>query len=141
MDTSINVSFRIDGVMTSVLSLPTTLSRLIPSLKMKANMDIAEQRLPQDGRFSETILNNTYDFRVSTIVSPKGENMVLRILPVESALMGMAQLGFFEEHVNIIKSMFNEPFGIFLLTGPTRSGKSTTLYAGILTLNLVKKIS
>ncbi|RZB35391.1 MAG: type IV pilus assembly protein PilB [Desulfobacteraceae bacterium Eth-SRB2] len=76
---STNISFRIDGVMSSVLSLPVSLSRIVTSLKMKAEMDIAEQRLPQDGRFSATILNNAYDFRVSTIVSPQGENMVLRI--------------------------------------------------------------
>ncbi len=139
MARSTNISFRVDGVMTSVLSLPVSLNRLIPSLKMKADMDIAEQRLPQDGRFSATILNNGYDFRVSTIVSPQGENMVLRILPMEAAVMGMGQLGFFEEHIHVVEQMFNEPFGIILLTGPTGSGKSTTLYAGIRRLNLLQK--
>jgi general secretion pathway protein E/type IV pilus assembly protein PilB len=139
MGRSVNVSFRVDGVMTSVLSLPPSLHRLVPSLKMKADMDIAEQRLPQDGRFSTTILNNGYDFRVSTVVSPQGENMVLRVLPTESAVMGMVQLGFFEEHIQIVENMFDEPFGIILLTGPTGSGKSTTLYAGIRSLNLLQK--
>lgn len=126
MERSINVSFRVDGVITSVLSMPVGLQRLVASLKMKADMDIAEQRLPQDGRFSDTILNNTYDFRVSTIVTPQGENMVLRVLPMESAIMGMLQLGFFEEHIHMVQEMFNEPFGIILLTGPTGSGKSTS---------------
>jgi general secretion pathway protein E/type IV pilus assembly protein PilB len=139
MDRTLNISFRVDGVMSSVLSLPVSLNRLIASLKLKANMDIAEQRLPQDGRFSETVLNNDYDFRISTIVSPRGENMVLRILPIESAIMGMGQLGFLEEHIRIVEKMFNEPFGIILLTGPTGSGKSTTLYAGIRCLNLLEK--
>jgi len=139
MERSINVSFRVDGVLVSVLSMPAGLNRLIASLKMKADMDIAEQRLPQDGRFSATILNNGYDFRVSTIVSPQGENMVLRVLPTESAVMGMAQLGFFEEHIQLIEDMFSEPFGIILLTGPTGSGKSTTLYAGIRSLDLLEK--
>jgi general secretion pathway protein E/type IV pilus assembly protein PilB len=139
MGRSVNVSFRVDGVMTSVLSLPPSLHRLVPSLKMKADMDIAEQRLPQDGRFSTTILNNSYDFRVSTVVTPQGENMVLRVLPTESAVMGMVQLGFFEEHIQIVENMFDEPFGIILLTGPTGSGKSTTLYAGIRSLNLLQK--
>ncbi|MBW1680369.1 MAG: Flp pilus assembly complex ATPase component TadA [Deltaproteobacteria bacterium] len=139
LEFSTNVSFRVDGVLTSVLSLPTSMNRIIASLKMKADMDIAEQRLPQDGRFSETILNNIYDFRASTIVSPQGENLVLRILPMESAVMGMAQLGFFEEHIRLVEEMFNEPFGIILLTGPTGSGKSTTLYAGIRSLNLIQK--
>ena len=139
MRRSIDVSFRVDGVMCPIMSLPVTLNRLVASLKMKADMDIAEQRLPQDGRFSATILNNSYDFRASTIVSPQGENMVLRILPMESAVMGMEQLGFFKEHVRIVENMFKEPFGIVLLTGPTGSGKSTTLYAGIRRLNLLEK--
>lgn len=136
---SINISFRVDGVMTSVLSLPPTLNRLVASIKMRADMDIAEQRLPQDGRFTATILNNSYDFRVSTIVLPQGENMVLRVLPMESAIMGMAQLGFLPEHIQQVEKTFNEPFGIILLTGPTGSGKSTTLYAGIRRLNLLEK--
>lgn len=136
---SINISFRVDGVMTSVLSLPPSLNRLISSIKMRADMDIAEQRLPQDGRFTATILNNSYDFRVSTIVLPQGENMVLRVLPMESAIMGMAQLGFLPEHIEHLEKTFNEPFGIILLTGPTGSGKSTTLYAGIRRLNLLDK--
>ena len=139
MAASIDVSFRVDGVMRPVLSLPTTLGRIITSLKMRADMDIAEQRLPQDGRFSASFLNNAYDFRVSTIVSPQGENMVLRILPVESAVMGMEQLGFFKEHIQLVENMFKEPFGIILLTGPTGSGKTTTLYAGIRRLNLLEK--
>ncbi|HDG97317.1 MAG TPA: type II/IV secretion system protein, partial [Desulfobacterales bacterium] len=72
-------------------------------------------------------------------VSPEGENMVLRVLPKESAVMGMAQLGFFEEDIEAVESMFNEPFGIVLLTGPTGSGKTTTLYAGIRSLDLLQK--
>ncbi len=139
MDRSINVSFRIDGVIISAFSMPVSLSRIITSLKMKADMDIAEQRVPQDGSFSETILNNEYDFRVSTVVSPEGENMVLRILPTESAVMGIAQLGFFEEDIRTVERIFNEPFGIILLTGPTGSGKTTTLYAGIRSLDLLQK--
>ncbi|OEU76307.1 MAG: secretion system protein E [Desulfuromonadales bacterium C00003093] len=139
MKKSLNISFRVDGVMKSVMSFPVALNRIIVSLKMKSEMDIAEQRRPQDGRFSDTILNNMYDFRVSTIVSPQGENMVLRILPMESAIMGMKQLGFLDRHIHMVEEMFKEPFGIILLTGPTGSGKSTTLYAGIRRLDLLKK--
>jgi type II secretory ATPase GspE/PulE/Tfp pilus assembly ATPase PilB-like protein len=139
MKLSTSISFRIDGVLTSVLSLPVELNRIVSSLKMKADMDIAEQRLPQDGRFSATILNNNFDFRVSTIVSPMGESMVLRILPMESSVMGLEQLGFFKEHIQTIEKMFNEPFGIILITGPTGSGKSTTLFSGIRRLNLLQK--
>lgn len=139
MKLSTGISFRIDGVITSVLSLPVGLNRIVSSLKMKADMDIAEQRLPQDGRFSTTILNNNYDFRVSTIVSPLGESMVLRVLPMESSVMGLEQLGFYKEHIQILEKMFNEPFGIILITGPTGSGKSTTLFSGIRRLNLLQK--
>ena len=139
MKSSLNISFRVDGVMTSVASFPANLYRLVSSLKMKADMDIAEQRLPQDGRFTATILNNTYDFRASTIVSPEGENMVLRLLPLESAVMGLDELGFLPEHVEIVEEIFKEPYGIILLTGPTGSGKSTTLYAGVRRLNLLEK--
>ncbi|MDJ0784619.1 MAG: GspE/PulE family protein [Desulfosarcinaceae bacterium] len=134
-----NISFRVDGVLTSVMSIPTALNRVVASIKMRADMDIAEQRLPQDGRFRATILNNQYDFRASTIVSPQGENLVLRVLPMESAIMGMGQLGFMAQHIEIVEQMFNEPYGIILLTGPTGSGKSTTLYAGIRRLNLLEK--
>ena len=139
MEESVNIAFRIDGVMTSVLSLPISLRRLIASIKMRASMDIAEQRLPQDGRFSATILNNDFDFRASTVISSYGENVVLRVLPMESAIMGMGQLGFFKEDILKVERMFNEPFGIILLTGPTGSGKSTTLYAGVRSLNLLGK--
>jgi len=139
MEKSIDVAFRVDGVMAPVLSLPLPLRRIIASLKMRAEMDIAEQRLPQDGRFTVEILNNRYDFRVSTIVSPFGENIVLRILAMDFALMGMGQLGFFEEDIEKVENMFREPFGIVLLTGPTGSGKSTTLYAGIRRLDLLKR--
>jgi type II secretory ATPase GspE/PulE/Tfp pilus assembly ATPase PilB-like protein len=139
MEKAINVALRVDGVMTSVLALPLPFRRIVASIKMKAEMDIAEQRLPQDGRFSANILNNDYDFRVSTIVSPYGENIVLRILPMQAALMGMTQLGFFEEDIERVESIFKEPFGIVLLTGPTGSGKSTTLYAGIRRLDLLRK--
>ena len=90
---TINIAFRVDGVMTSVLSLPTSLNRLVASIKMRADMDIAEQRLPQDGRFTTTILNNSYDFRVSTIVLPQGENMVMRILPWKAQSWGWPSLG------------------------------------------------
>ncbi len=139
MKQATNIAFRVDGVMTSIIFLPNSLNRIVATLKMKADMDIAEQRLPQDGRFSDTILNNSFDFRVSTIVSPQGENMVIRILPTESSVMGMEQLGFFKEHIELVETLFNEPFGIILLTGPTGSGKSTTLYAGIRKLNLLQK--
>ena len=139
MKKALRISFRIDGVMVPVLSLHPSLNRIVAAIKMKAEMDIAEQRLPQDGRFSTTILNNSYDFRVSTTVSPDGENMVLRVLSMENTVLGLEQLGFFSKHIRMVENLFNEPFGIILLTGPTGSGKSTTLYSGIQRLNLIEK--
>ena len=123
--------------MQSVLTFPAEVNRLVSSLKMKADMDIAEQRVPQDGHFSSTVLNNKYDFRASTVIAPYGENMVLRVLPVSRAFMSLEELGFLEADINTVKTLFNEPFGIILLTGPTGSGKSTTLYAGIKNLDLL----
>ena len=139
MKKAINIAFRIDGVMNSIMAMPPNLNRLTAGIKMRAKMDIAEQRLPQDGRFSTTILNNRYDFRISTVVTPQGENIVIRILPLENVGVGMQQLGFYKDHLQLVSNMFNEPFGIILLTGPTGSGKSTTLYAGIRNLNLLEK--
>ena len=139
MEQTLNIGFRIDGVMQSVLALPSSIGRLVSTLKMKADMDIAEQRIPQDGRFAESVLSNRYEFRASTEISPYGENMVLRVLPVGRSFLGLKELGFFDEDIDRIKKMFNEPFGIILLTGPTGSGKSTTLYAGIRSLNLLEK--
>ncbi len=139
MEKLLSIAFRIDGVMNAVLVAPNDLLRVISSLKMKSGIDIAEQRLPQDGRFSETILNNEYEFRVSTIITEYGENVVVRVLSASSSVMGLSQLGFYEEDVSLVEDIFNEPFGIVLLTGPTGSGKSTTLFAGIRCLDLMKK--
>ncbi|EGV51413.1 GspE/PulE family protein [Candidatus Endoriftia persephone] len=139
MTDTLNIAFRIDGVMRSMLSLPNPFKRLISSLKLKAGMDIAEQRLPQDGSFESTILNTQYYFRASTTVCPYGENMVVRILPMKSAFMGIGQLGFLEDDAKHMSRMFNEPFGLVLLTGPTGSGKTSSLYATLLTLNLLHK--
>ncbi|MBF0309798.1 MAG: type II/IV secretion system protein [Magnetococcales bacterium] len=139
MDRSISVAFRVDGVMRAMFALPPNFRRLITNLKMKSDMDIAEQRLPQDGSFSATILNNHYDFRTSTTVSAYGENMVMRLLPMRSDFMGMAQLGFDRADIDLLTQIFNEPYGIVLLTGPTGSGKTTTLYAAVRALNLTEK--
>ncbi|MBF0124126.1 MAG: Flp pilus assembly complex ATPase component TadA [Magnetococcales bacterium] len=139
MDRSINLACRVDGVMRSLFSMPLTMKRLITTIKMRSDMDIAEQRLPQDGSFSGDILNNRYDFRVSTTVCPFGENVVIRLLPMRSDFMGLPQLGFDPEDIEILKNIFNHPYGIVLLTGPTGSGKTTTLYAAVRALNLTEK--
>ncbi|MBF0588531.1 MAG: Flp pilus assembly complex ATPase component TadA [Magnetococcales bacterium] len=139
MDRTISVAFRIDGVLRAMFALPPEMKRLISTIKMRADMDIAEQRLPQDGSFTDTILNNPYDFRVSSTVCPFGENLVIRLLPAKGDFMSMRQLGFFDEDIALMTRIFNEPFGIVLLTGPTGSGKTTTLYAAVRALNLTEK--
>ena len=139
MDQAISIAFRVDGVMQAQLSVPTFFKRLITILKMRGDMDIAEQRLPQDGVFSENILNNHYDVRVSTTICPYGENVVMRILPTKGDFMGLGQFGIFPEDVALISQIFNAPHGIVLLTGPTGSGKTTTLYAAVRTMNLIEK--
>ena len=139
MDRAISIAFRVDGVIQAQLSVPTFFKRLITILKMRADMDIAEQRLPQDGVFSENILNNRYDMRVSTTICPYGENVVMRVLSTKGDFMGLSQLGIFPEDVEMISQIFNAPHGIVLLTGPTGSGKTTTLYAAVRAMNLIEK--
>ncbi|GEK07884.1 GspE/PulE family protein [Pseudoalteromonas peptidolytica] len=139
MEKSISVAFRVDGVMRSAFALPKELSRLTSTIKMRASMDIAEQRLPQDGSFEVVVNGLSYDIRVSTLGCPYGENLVARILPREVELRSLSQLGFLPEHLGLIESMFNKPSGIILLTGPTGSGKTTTLHAGLSSLDMLKK--
>lgn len=139
MPRNIDLLFRIDGVMHMMMSLPMELKRLVSSIKMKANMDISEQRLPQDGSFKVEILSNKYYMRASTIVCPYGENIVIRVLPMETAFMSMSQIGFYKSDAKVTQDMFEQPSGIVLITGPTGSGKTTTLYAALQALNLLEK--
>lgn len=138
-ETCIIVSFRVDGLLIPVFSLKPNMRRLISTLKIRAAMDIAEQRLPQDGAFSVNVLDTDYDIRVSTTVSPDGENMVLRLLPRNSNAVGFEELGFLKEDIPLLKRMFMHPHGVILLTGPTGSGKTTTLYAGVRAQDLLRR--
>jgi general secretion pathway protein E/type IV pilus assembly protein PilB len=139
MSHGIAVAYRVDGVMVNVAFLPPQLSRLATAIKLQAGMDIAEQRLPQDGRWTANLLERRYDIRVSSIVTPFGENIVMRLLSQERASFSFPALGFLQEDVSILARIFDEPFGILLLTGPTGSGKSTTLVAGLTSLDLLGK--
>jgi len=136
---SIDIAFRIDGTLAHMLSLPPQLQRIISSLKLKASMDISEQRLPQDGRFSVSILSQEFDIRVSSIVSAYGEDLVMRILPKARADFTLHSLGFLAEDIDVIQNLFELPSGIALVTGPTGSGKSTTMIAGLMSLDLLVK--
>ncbi len=128
---SIHIAFRVDGVLRPIVALPNELKRLVVAVKMNANMDISDIFRPQDGSFSTTILETAFDVRVSTIVTEYGENLVMRLLPNGMHVKGLSQLGFFEKDLAVVNKLFSNPHGILLMTGPTGSGKSTTLHAGL----------
>lgn len=128
---SIHISFRVDGVLRPIIAMPNELKRLIVAIKINANMDISDVYRPQDGSFSTAILDTAFDVRVSTIVTEYGENLVMRLLPNGMHVKGLSQLGFFSEDLVQVNRLFSNPHGILLMTGPTGSGKSTTLHAGL----------
>ncbi|MBX6422130.1 GspE/PulE family protein [Thermosulfurimonas sp. F29] len=134
------IFFRIDGVLEPFWVFPRAIhNRLIGAIKVRAGMDIAETRLPQDGRMPFRFLGEEYDLRISTVRTPAGENMVLRVLSLGGTVYHLSSLGFTEEEVAVIRDLFEKPYGMFLVTGPTGSGKTTTLYAGLRLLNLLEK--
>jgi type II secretory ATPase GspE/PulE/Tfp pilus assembly ATPase PilB-like protein len=139
MADGISIAFRVDGVLRNELFLPRQLQRVITAIKLVAGMDISEHRLPQDGRWTANLLERRYDIRASSVVTPFGENIVLRMLSQEKASFSLANLGFLDQDLEILERVFEEPFGIVLLTGPTGSGKSTTLMAGLMSLDLLGK--
>jgi|Laugrespbdmm15sn_2_1035079.scaffolds.fasta_scaffold06735_2 type II secretory ATPase GspE/PulE/Tfp pilus assembly ATPase PilB-like protein len=139
MEHSINIAFRIDGVMLSILSLGSNFKRLISTIKLLANMDIAETRKAQDGSFDLKLDEAFFDIRVSTIACSYGENIVMRLLSRNQDVRRMENLGFEPDHLSHILGMFRRPSGIFLITGPTGSGKTTTLHAGIMSLDILNK--
>jgi type IV pilus assembly protein PilB len=130
------VRFRIDGTLRNEMTIPKTLYPAIVSrIKILANMDISEKRLPQDGKFSMALDTEKYDLRVSTLPTSNGEKIVLRILKVSYSSMAISQLGFSEYNTQRLLSLLDKPHGIILVTGPTGSGKSTTLVAALNYLN------
>lgn len=136
---SLHVLFRVDGVMRPEFALPLALNRLLAYIKLSAEMDVAEQRLPQDGSFTATVLDMPYTLRVSTLISEHGERMVLRILPGRSKLGGLEELGFLSADVAQLREVFARPSGLILVTGPTGSGKSTTLHAALRMQSLIER--
>ncbi len=137
--TSLHLLFRVDGVMRPVMALPNAMQRLLVLIKLMAEMDISEQRRPQDGSFMSTILESPFTIRVSTLVSEFGERMVLRLLPDRGDLNGLGELGFFPEDVELLRRVFDKPAGLVLMTGPTGSGKSTTLHAALRLQSLIER--
>ncbi len=128
--------YRIDGVLRQVRSLHKNYwSAIAVRLKVMAGVDIAETRAPQDGRITLTLSGREIDFRVSTIPTVHGENIVLRVLDRQKGIMSLEELGLSEEVLNTLKVMVARPEGILLVTGPTGSGKTTTLYSLLNHLN------
>jgi type IV pilus assembly protein PilB len=132
----VRVRYRIDGVCLDRENLPKSMQGVVGvRLKIMAGLDIAERRLPQDGRIKMTIDGQQIDFRVSALPSYHGESIVLRILRPESVRVGIQQLGFEQDDYERFQKIIRRPNGIFLVTGPTGSGKTTTLYAALQELN------
>ncbi len=130
------IRFRIDGMLHDIRTLPNTIkSAVISRIKILAKMDIAERRLPQDGRFQVKFGTREVDLRVSTIPTVLGEKVVLRLLDKSKGLIKLEQLGFIPEQLEEFKSIISKSYGIILLTGPTGSGKTTTLYAALNEVN------
>ena len=130
------VRYRVDGVLHEVESPPRRLeSAILSRVKIMANMSIAEKRIPQDGRIEIKVMDRELDLRVSTIPTNHGESIVMRILDKESVMLGLAQLGFFSDDQQKFERLITSSDGILLVTGPTGSGKTTTLYACLNQLN------
>lgn len=136
---SIHILFRIDGVLQPIFAMPLELRRLLAAIKRHAGMDISDQLRPQDGSFSVEIISMPFDLRVSTLISEYGENIVMRLLPSGMHVKGLNELGFFQKDLDELAKMFLNPHGILLMTGPTGSGKSTTLHAGLRSTGMVGK--
>ncbi|MCA1838833.1 MAG: GspE/PulE family protein [Actinomycetota bacterium] len=134
----LRVRYRIDGVLHEVLRPSKTIqSGVISRLKIMAEMDIAERRIPQDGRIGLNVQGKTIDLRVASLPTVYGEKLVLRILDKSSVLLKLDDLGFSEHNYTRFEKSFSKPYGMMLVTGPTGSGKSTTLYA---TLNILNQV-
>ncbi len=129
---------RIDGFMDLAFVFPAAIhQRMISSLKARAGMDIAEQRLPQDGRWRFEFMGEAYDLRLSTVRTPFGENLVIRVLPVQAVVLPLGSLGFSPEEVRAMEGLFRKPYGMILISGPTGSGKTTTLYSAMRMLDVI----
>ncbi len=139
-ENSFRIRLRIDGVLHEVMHPPKNMHPSLTSrVKVMANMDIAERRTPQDGRITLKVLGKTIDVRVASLPTPFGEKLTLRILDREAKIFTLTDLGLPDKELDLFHKLINTPYGFALVTGPTGSGKSTTLYAVLNYLNTVDK--
>jgi type IV pilus assembly protein PilB len=139
-ETSLRVRFRIDGELQEIMkSTKTAHPALVTRIKIMSKLDIAEKRLPQDGRIEMTVEGRDVDLRISLLPTVYGEKVVMRILGRNDMLMSKAQLGFSEDNVVLFNRIIRSSNGIILVTGPTGSGKTTTLYAVLRELNKINR--
>ena len=126
----VRIRYRIDGELHTLLELPTKVhSAVVANIKIQCNMRIDEKRKPQDGSFTKVINSRRVDFRVSTFPTTYGEKVVMRILDKEKGVRSLEDLGLSHEHLTMINEALRAPYGLILISGPTGSGKSTTLFA------------
>ncbi|MDD5134777.1 MAG: type II secretion system ATPase GspE [Phycisphaerae bacterium] len=139
-ESKIQVRYRIDGILYDTLSLNrNVLSLVVSRIKVMAGMDIAERRMPQDGRCSVRVGNREIDLRVSTVPTSYGERCVLRLLDKSTGLFNLSELGMGDEDLERFDSLLGKSHGVIFVTGPTGSGKSTTLYASLNRMDSVEK--
>jgi type IV pilus assembly protein PilB len=137
---ALHVRYRIDGVLHDVMTPPKAVQHaMVSRIKIMANVDIAERRLPQDGRIHVVIESKEYDLRVSTLPTAFGEKVVMRILDQSTAKTGLNKLGFTVAMLETWEEMASKPYGMILVSGPTGSGKTTTLYATLHKINSLEK--
>ena len=133
---NLKIRYRIDGILYDILSLPRRIqSPLVSRIKIMAKLNIAEKRLPQDGRIEIKIADRLIDIRVSVIPTAFGERVVLRLLDKSANILMLSDLGMHDERIKLLNRLIKSPYGIILVTGPTGSGKTTTLYAALSTIN------
>jgi len=138
LDDSVRVRFRVDGMLYNSITLPKKIGPAVVSrIKILSNLKIDEKRKPQDGRFRIKDLGRTIDFRVSSLPTSYGEKIVMRILDTKAGLVKLDQLGIEGREREILERMIQQPHGIILVTGPTGSGKSTSLYSALRMLNRI----
>lgn len=132
----LRIRLRIDGLLNeNILDDKRIVNALVQRLKLRAHLDIAERRVPQDGRFNFTVNNKLFDVRLSTMPTENGESVVMRLLNQSTTITDLTELGIPPHLITRIEAIYNKPYGMLLLTGPTGSGKTTTLYSILSRLN------